>query len=166
MVSTPGFLKLPPFGIMLYGIPPLALLILVLLPSGHSTWNSVQVSLAIGNAISLFIISTVLGTVVDNYFRSTPDASFPKILIAGTFAWSFLVAASMLFVGYMALNTYDTNHQTRFLPQDLYSGWATFTGHLLQATFLGGILFLPLNSLLVFLVRRRYRNQVSSSSHP
>ena len=157
MVPIRGYLKPPPLGVMLYGIPPLALLILILVSSGYSSWNSVQISLAIGNAISLSIVSAVLGKVVDNYFRSDPEASFPKILIEGSFAWSFLIAASMLLVGYMAFSAYDTNHHTSFLPQNIYSSWSTVLGRLILATFIGGILFLPLNSLLVFLVRRRYR---------
>jgi hypothetical protein len=157
MVPIHSYLKPPPFGVMLYGIPPLALLFLVLVPSGHPSWDSVQIYLAIGNAISLFIISTALGTVVDNYFRSAPEASFSKILIAGSFAWSFLIATSMLVVGYLAFNAYGTNHHSNLLPQDIYSSGSAFLGRWIQATFLGGILFLPLNSLLVFLVRRRYR---------
>jgi len=146
MILIPRYLKLPPFGVMLYGIPSLFLLILLVVFSGHSQSSSLQISLVNGNTISLIIISTVLGVVVDNYFRSVPEASFSKILIAGSFAWSFLISACMLFVGYMAFKTYDTYHLTSFMPQDIYSSWATLIGHLLQGTLLGGILFLPLNS--------------------
>ena len=165
MISIPSFLKPPPFGVMLYGIPPLSFLILFLVTSRNSGLNSVQITLAIGISISVFIISTVLGFVVDNYFRSSPEASFPKIMISGSFAWSFLFTGSMLFVGYMAFKIYDTNHHTNFMPQDIFSSWPAFIGHLLQGTLLGGIFFLPLNSLLAFLVRRRYRNQASDSPH-
>ena len=150
---------------MLYGILPLSLLILFSLPFGNSYLNSVQMYLAIGMAISYFIISTVLGVVVDTYFRTSPKASFPKILIAGSFAWSFLVSASMLIVGFIAFKTYDTNHHTSFMPQDIYASWSTVIVHLFQGAFLGGLFFLPFNSLLVFLVRRHYRKQVSDSSH-
>jgi hypothetical protein len=157
MIPTRSYLKLPPFGVMLYGIPPLAFLLVLLMSIRPSSWNSVEISIAVGNASSLFIISTLLGIVVDSYFRSTPEASFPKILILGGFAWSFLFAASILIVGYISFEIYDTSHHTRFMPQDLYSSWSSFIGHLLQGAFLGGILFLPVNSLLALLVRRRYR---------
>jgi hypothetical protein len=165
MISIPSYQKLLPFGVRLYGIPPLIFLILLVVSNWNSYSNSVQFSLATGISFSLFIISTVLGVVVDNYFRSAPEASFPKILIAGSFAWSFLLSLSMLFVGYMAFKNYDTIHHTRYMPQDIYSSWSTLIGHLFQGALLGGIFILPLNSLFIFLVRRRYRNQVSDTSH-
>jgi len=165
MSSFFRFLKLPPFGVILYGIPPLLLLILFAQPYGNSGLNWIQIRLALGISLSLFIVSALLGAVVDTYFRSSPEASFSRILFFGSFAWSFLISASSLIVGYMAFNSYNTSHHTNFMPHDIYSGWSTLVWHLFKGAFFGGLFFLPLNSFLLFLVRRRYRNQANGPSH-
>ena len=165
MISNFSNLKNSRFGIMLYGIPFLCLLILQLAPSGHSPLNPVQNTLIISSSLSLFVISTLLGGIVDTYFRSDPKASVPKVLLVGSFAWSFLFVAVMLAAAYMAFKTYDANHHTSLMPLDVFSSWSASLGKLLVGTILGGFFFLPLNGLFVFLVRRRYINQVSDSSH-
>ncbi len=165
VLNSSGLKQSPRFGAMLYGIPFLCLLILQLMPSGHSQLNPVQKVLVIITPLTLLVLSTVLGAIVDNYFRSNPRAPVTKVLFIGSFAWAFLFVAIMLSVAYLAFKTYDANHHTNFMPQDVFSSWAASIGKLLMGTILGGIFFLPLNGLFVFLVRRRYNIRVSNSSH-
>ena len=166
MVLNYSHLKNSRFGIMLYGIPFLGLLILQLIPSSRSTLNPVQNALVFSTSISLFVISTLLGGIVDTYFRSDPRASVPKVLFIGTFTWSFLLVAVVLSASYLAFRAYDANHHTNLMPLEVFSSWSTSLDKFLVGTILGGVFFLPLNGLFIFLVRRRYINQVSASSHP
>ena len=156
MASFLSDLKPFRFGTLLYGLP-FCLLLVVVLISAHLHLNSVQTSLIYGNSITLFIISTTLGAIVDNYFRSNPKAFILKVLLIGSFVWSFLCVTSIMLVANMAFKTYDTSHHTNFMPPDLSASWPTIIGGVLMSTMLGGVLFLPFNYIFMVLVRRHYQ---------